>query len=85
MSNKESVNPPQAGARRLRLLRTIHSDLPFPPFLTAMAGVYEGAAIDVNPHGAVSVMTDGGWLGVMPHEMEWIDVTALPAQPDELR
>jgi hypothetical protein len=38
-----------------------------------MARVYDPGEIDVNPHGAVSIMTPGGWLGIKPDEMEWLD------------
>jgi hypothetical protein len=61
--------------RHLRLLRTVRSDLPFAPFLTALARVYDPAEIQVNPHGAVSVLTPGGWLGVKPDEMEWCETS----------
>ena len=67
-------NPGQhPGVRRLRLLHDVRSELPFAPFSVAKARVYDPAEIDVNPHGAVSVMTPGGWLGIKPDEMEWID------------
>ena len=59
--------------KSLRLLREVKSGLPFPPYLSAGPGVYGPSAIDVNPHGAVSVMTAGGWLGIKPNEMEWIE------------
>ena len=60
------------GDKRLRLLRTVRSELPFPPFLRAEPREYEAHEIQVNPHGAVSVMTPDGWLGVKPDEFEWL-------------
>ena len=66
--------------RRLRLLRTVRSELPFAPFSVAKARVYDPSEIDINPHGAVSVMTPGGWLGIKPDEMEWLD--SAPAEID---
>lgn len=57
---------------RLRLLKKVISELPFPPFLLAEARVYQPQEISVNPHGAVSVKTPGGWLGIKPNEMEWL-------------
>ena len=64
--------PPKGPGRRLRLLRQVNSDLPFPPFLTADARVYEPDEVSVNQHGAVSVKTPKGLLGVKPGEFEWI-------------
>ena len=59
--------------RSLRLLQTVRSELPFPPFMVAKPGIYVPEDIDINQHGAVSVRAlNGGWLGVKPNEMEWI-------------
>jgi hypothetical protein len=60
--------------RHLRLLHTVRSELPFPPFCSAAARVYGPDEISVNPHGSVSVMTpQGRWLGIKPDEMEWCE------------
>lgn len=59
---------------KIRLLQDVRSDLPFPPFYTAMAGIYEDSEISINSQGAVSVLTEQGtWLGIKPDEMEWIE------------
>ena len=58
--------------RKLRLLRPVRSDLPFPPFLVAEVRVYAPQEIRINPHGAVSVLTPNGWLGLKPDEFEWV-------------
>ena len=59
--------------RSLRLRRAVRSDLPLPPFRFAPAGIYPPEKIQTNRHGAVSVLTDGGWLGIKPDEMEWME------------
>lgn len=58
--------------KRLRLLHEVSGDFPFSSAV-ALPRVYESPEIDVNPHGAVSVLTDSGeWLGIKPSEMEWL-------------
>jgi hypothetical protein len=59
--------------RRIRILREVRSDLPFPPVLVAKPRVYEADEIVINPHGAVAVKTHGGLLGIKPDEFEWIE------------
>ena len=59
--------------RKLRLLRTVRSELPFPPFLVAEPRIYEPSELSINPHGAVSVITPKGLLGVKPDEFEWVE------------
>ena len=59
--------------RKLRLLKAVRSELPFPPYLLAEARAYAPDEIRVNPHGAVSVKTPNGWLGIKPNEMEWCE------------
>lgn len=58
--------------RRVRMLMTVRSELPFGPRLTAtIHGEYETL---VNSHGAVSVLIDGKPFGVKPDEFavtEW--------------
>lgn len=57
----------------IRLLHEIRGDGPYWRTV-AEARVYEPDEIQVNRHGAVSVLTDSGrWLGVRPEEMEWLD------------
>ena len=37
----------------------------------------------LNPHGAVAVLGVGGWLGVKPDEMEWLDeMPSCQPEPD---
>ncbi len=59
--------------KSLLLFRTVRSDLPFPPYLVAEPRVYLPHEIQVNPHGAVSVITPNGYLGIKPDEFEWIE------------
>jgi hypothetical protein len=40
----------------------------------APARIYETHEISLNPHGAVAVLGSGGWLGIKPDEMEWLEV-----------
>ena len=56
---------------RVRLLRSLRGDFPIGHTLRADARIYETDEIYLNPHGAVSVLTPNGWLGVKPNEMEW--------------
>ena len=72
-----------SNGRRLRLLRAVRSELPFGPFLRAECRAYEPSEISVNPHGAVSVRTPQGWLGIKPDEMEWLGDPS-PASVDAL-
>lgn len=62
-----------ADEQSLRLLRQVRSDLPFPPYLIAEARTYAPKEIQVNMHGAVSVLTPNGWIGVKPDEFEWVE------------
>ncbi len=64
--------------RRLRVLRQVRSELPFPPALVAEPRVYEADEIVVNQHGAVAVRTSGGLLGIKPDEFEWL-IAEVPA------
>jgi hypothetical protein len=57
--------------RRLRLLRGLRGDWPVGHMHKAEERIYEVDEIYLNPHGAVAVLTDSGWLGVKPAEMEW--------------
>ena len=49
------------------LPRAVRSDLPFPPFLTASAGLHR---IKRNQHGAAWADVEGGPLGLKPDEFE---------------
>jgi hypothetical protein len=72
-----------APTRRLRLLRTIHGDWPIGHRNVASAGVYGTDEIYLNPHGAVAVLGVGGWLGVKPDEMVWLDeMPSCQPEPD---
>lgn len=35
--------------------------------------IYEPSELSINPHGAVSVITPKGLLGVKPDEFEWVE------------
>lgn len=59
--------------RRLRIIRQVRGDWPIGHLSVAEPRVYEPNEILVNIHGAVSVMTPQGWLGIKPDEMEWIE------------
>ncbi len=59
--------------RRLRLLHDVRGKFPIGHHTKATARIYEPWEITVNPHGAVSVLTGGGYLGIKPSEMEWIE------------
>ena len=72
-------NAEPSRVNRLRLLCDIRSDLPFEPRIHAEPRVYEHHEISVNPHGAVSVLTKHGLLGVKPHEMEWLERAGIKA------
>jgi len=56
--------------RKIRLIKSVASDLPFPPFLVAHPGEYQARC---NQHGAVSVEVDGHLLGIKPNEMEVVE------------
>ncbi len=53
----------------IKLVKRIRSEFPFPPFLIAEPGIYKAYS---NPHGAISIKIDGEWLGVKPHEFQYV-------------
>ena len=58
--------------KKIRITKTVQSDLPFPPYYIVREG--EVFVAWVNPLGAVSAeMSDGELLGVKPGEYEWIE------------
>jgi hypothetical protein len=58
---------------RLRLLCEVRGDWPIGHTTVAAARVYEPHEIQINPHGAVAVLTPSGdYLGIKPAEMEWV-------------
>ncbi len=60
--------------KRIILPKPIHGDWPVGHLTVADAGLYEGAAIYVNPQGAVSVKASNGqWLGLRPGEFQWFN------------
>lgn len=70
-------------ALKLRLLEIVRSDWIFrkaDALYVAPAGVYEGDTVKINPHGAVSVLTPGGWLGIKPAEMVWLNQASADEQ-----
>jgi len=60
-----------SGSLRVRVPRFIPSDMP-EAFPAAFIEPGEYAALS-NPHGAISVFTERGWIGVRPGEFEWVE------------
>lgn len=57
--------------KRVKMLRDVTSDLPFPPFLCCHQGcIYE---VELNPHGAVSARLGSNVLGLKPDEFEVVE------------
>jgi len=54
---------------KIRLLKQIKSEWPFPPFLVAEPGIYKAHS---NRHGAISIMIDDHLLGVKPDEFQYV-------------
>ena len=65
---EDEMNP-----KRLRLIKTVRGDWPIGHKTVAEARIYNPHEIQINPLGAVSVLTPNGWLGIKPEEMEWAD------------
>ena len=61
------------GEVRIRLQHTVRGDWPIGHKSVAKPGEYGPEDLQLNQHGAVSVKTPNGWLGLKPHEFEIIE------------
>ncbi len=72
---KTQTRRPIKGFLKINLPRDVKSEIPIGPVAYTKAGNH---LIHMNPHGAVSVPTPGGILGIKPGEYEWVNPYGQP-------